>query len=97
MLDMYMYLCPISYNFMQNPKQSHLHVFLDQEDKFPVMEYYTPEEVYPGTQLQVKSLMRKVLQERKTPGQSEEHSSGVSDEQSSDKKRKRQATLSFGR
>jgi len=96
MLDMYMYLCPISYNFMQNPKQSHLHVFLDQEDKLPGMEYHTPEEVYAGTQLQVKSLMRKVLQQRKTPAQSEERSSGVSDEQSSGKKRKRQATLSFG-
>jgi hypothetical protein len=96
MLDMYMYLCPISYNFMQNPKQSHLHVFLDQEDKLPDMEYYTPEEVYAVTQLQIKRLMHKVLQEIKTPAQSEEHRSDVNDEQSSGKKRKRQSTLIFG-
>jgi hypothetical protein len=46
--------------------------------------------------LQIKRLMCKVLQERKTPAQSEEHSSGVIDEQSSDKKRNRQVILSFG-
>ncbi len=51
MLDMYMFLCPISYNFMQNPKQSYLYVFLDGQDKFPDMEYYTPDKVYVGTQL----------------------------------------------
>ncbi len=51
MLDMYMFLCPISYNFMQNPKQSYLSVFLDGQDKFPDMEYYTPDKVYVGTQL----------------------------------------------
>jgi hypothetical protein len=92
MLDMYMFLCPISYNFMQNPNQSYLSVFLDGQDKFPDMEYYTPDEVYVVTQLQIKSLMCKVLHERKTPAQEEGPSSGTSDDQSSDKKRKRQST-----
>ncbi len=44
------------------------------------------------TKSTTKRLMRKVLQERKTPAQSEELSSGVRDEQSSGKKSKRQAT-----
>jgi hypothetical protein len=59
MLDMYMFLCPISYNFIQNPKQSHLHVFLDPLDKLPDMDYYTPcpDEVHAVTQVHIKNLM----------------------------------------
>jgi hypothetical protein len=99
MLDMYMYLCPISFNFMQNPRQSHVDVFLDEGDKLPGMHYYTPTEVHAGTQTEIKSLMRKILRERKnTPALEEEHSSSFSDEPSSGKKRKRhqQTTLNFG-
>ena len=80
MLDMYMYLCPISFNFMQNPKQSHLDVFLVEGDELPGMRYYTPAEVYAGTQSEIKSLMRQILRERKkTPAVEEEHTSGTSD------------------
>jgi hypothetical protein len=45
MLDMYMWLCPISLQYMIDPKHSHLDVFLDDNDSDPGMNYYTTEEV----------------------------------------------------
>ena len=84
---------------MQNPRQSHVEVFLDEGDKLPDMHYYTPTEVHADTQSEIKSSMRKILRERKnTPALEEEHSSSLSDEPSSGKKRKRhqQTTLNFG-
>jgi hypothetical protein len=62
MLDMYMWLCPISYQFMIHPKQSHVPVFLDEADRLPGMEYYTVEAVFAGTEAKVKQLMRQVLE-----------------------------------
>ena len=100
MLDMYMWLCPISFQYMQHPKQSHLHVFLDPADCDQGMQYYTPEEVLAGTETQVKEMMRKVLEGQHTAGQRdlpEDPSSSNSEHPTSGKKRKfSQARLPFG-
>ncbi len=34
---------------MQNPRQSHVEVFLDEGDKLSDMHHYTPAEVHEGT------------------------------------------------
>ncbi len=69
MLDMYMWLCPISYHFMLHPKQSHVTVFLDEADRLPGMEYYTADAVFAGTEAKVKQLMRQVLAGENERGQ----------------------------
>jgi hypothetical protein len=46
---------------MQNPRQSHVEVFLDEGDKLHAMHYYTPTEVHADTQSEIKSFMRKIL------------------------------------
>ena len=62
MLDMYMWLCPMSLQYILHPKHSDLNVFLDPGDSDSPMNYYTTEEVLPGTSGKVKELMRKVFQ-----------------------------------